>query len=450
VTTPSLSDSDPSHVSLGTGRTELTRSFRRGFATLFAVDLLNKALTAVTVVVLIRGLSVAAYAYVTVLVTLAQFTGSAAGGGVQTKYLRDESERVSRGGETKSDLLFPNALTKTLLLIAAFGVSTSPLVPLFGFGAGLDSTVRLALFATLFAAGYAATDLTIARYQARRRFLEAGFLSVARSMAFLFAALIIVVSSENEFVVGALLVGSAIVVGGLTAGLITGRALLVYKTKPDLVPFSRDDGWLLLYSFAAGGFAYVDVLVAGALLSHYQIATLGASLRYWAVVLSAIPALGAILRVRTSQIDIVDSPVSQRNFVFSWARRASVPAALLVGVAAILAPVGIPQIDGGKYPSSIPAFQILLISAFVAYVTAPGAITLLAQRRYRTLGLSYGVGLVLNLVGDIAVARSFGVVGIAIVSSATYLAVGVAVTLQAVRYATQQALGSAEADDAAK
>jgi O-antigen/teichoic acid export membrane protein len=445
MTTPTWSDGDPSQVSLTTNATELGRSFRRGFATLFAVDLVNKALTAATVVVLIRGLSVSAYAYVTVLLTLAQFTGSAAGGGVQTQYLREESERVSRGGETGRDALFPDALTKTLVLITVFGVCTFPLVRLFSFGSSLDATVRLAFFSTLFAAGYAATDLSIARFQARRRFLKAGVLSVTRASALLFGALVVIASSEDQFVVGGFLAGSTIVVGVLTAGLITGRALLAQDSRPRLLPFRREDAWLLLYSFAAGGFAYVDVLVAGALLSHYEIATLGAALRYWAVVLSAIPALAAVLRVRTSQVDIVDSPVNQRIFVFSWVRRASVPAALLVGLAALLAPVAIPQIDGGKYPTSIGAFQILLVSAFVAYATAPGAITLLAQRRYRTLGLTYGAGLALNLFGDIAVARPFGVIGIALVSSATYLAVGVAVTVQSVRYAARRGNGSAEA-----
>jgi O-antigen/teichoic acid export membrane protein len=45
---------------------DLTRTFRRGFATLFALDLCNKGITAVTVVALIRGLSVSTYAYVTI------------------------------------------------------------------------------------------------------------------------------------------------------------------------------------------------------------------------------------------------------------------------------------------------------------------------------------------------------------------------------------------------
>jgi O-antigen/teichoic acid export membrane protein len=423
-------------MSVPSDTAEITRSFRRGFATLFAVDLLNKCVTAVTVVVLIRGLSVPSYAYVTVLFTLAQFSGSAAGGGILTRYLREESERLSRGGEVIREELFVNALVKATLLIAILGVCTIPLVQTFGFGSDSGGSAKLALFATVFAAGFTATDLAVARFQARRSFFRAGILSVIRALALLAAALTVTETSENQLQIGAWLAASMIVVGLLTAGRIAAKAAVSSHTSSrlSLLGFSREDGWLSLWSVAGAGFAYVDVLVAGALLTHYEVAALGASLRYWALVLSAIPALGAVLRVRTSQVDIVDSPSNQRTMVLSWIRRTTIPAAVLVAVVAALAPVVIPLIDGGKYPKSVEVFQIFLVTAFIAYVTAPAGITLLAQRRYAALAAIYGGGLLLNLFGDLAVARPFGIVGIAIVSSTVYVGIGLAATVESLRY----------------
>src|ERR1700761_8363055 len=95
----------------------LNRTFRRGFTLTFTTDLLTKLLSAATVVVLIRGLTVSAYAYTTLFLTLAQFAGAAAGGGVRTRYLREEAERLSRGQTAERDGRFLASLAKGVLLV---------------------------------------------------------------------------------------------------------------------------------------------------------------------------------------------------------------------------------------------------------------------------------------------------------------------------------------------
>jgi O-antigen/teichoic acid export membrane protein len=408
---------------------DITRSFRRGFATLFVVDLITKGLTAATVVILIRGLSVSIYAYVTLLLAIAQLTASAAGGGILTRYLREESEQASRGFRESTDGQFLEALAKASLIIAVFGICIVPLVKGFGIGTEFGGA-SLVILAVAFAAGSNATDLAIARHQARRRFSKAGALNVIRAFALLVSA-VIVSFADNVLVIGGWLVASMLVVALASAG---GALRTAPGARDRLrINFSREEAWLSFFSFASAGFAYVDILVASALLGEHQVSTLGASLRYWAVVLSAMPALGAVLRVRTAQFDIVDSPARQRSMVLSWIRRTSIPAALLTTAAFLLAPVLIPEVDGGKYPGSIAVFRIFLVTAFVAYTTAPAGTILIARRRYDVLGSVYGLGLILNLIGDIIVAQPFGVTGIAVVSSIVYLAIGIVVTLLAIR-----------------
>ena len=124
--------------------------------------------------------------------------------------------------------------------------------------------------------------------------------------------------------------------------------------------------------------------------------------------------------------------------MLGWIRRGALPATFLIGVAVLIAPVLIPVIDNGRYPDSIPTFQIFLGTAFSAYLTAPAANLLMAQRRYTMLAAIYAVGLLVNLIGDIAVARPFGVVGIAIVSTAVYAAIDAAMVVQAVRHVTKR------------
>jgi O-antigen/teichoic acid export membrane protein len=179
-------------------------------------------------------------------------------------------------------------------------------------------------------------------------------------------------------------------------------------------------------------------MVAGGLLDKDDVASLGAALRYVAIVLAAVPALGAVLRVRTSQADLVDSPASQRAMVVNWVRKTALPAGLLVGGAMLLAPYVIPLIDSGRYPASIEVFQILLLTAFAAYVLAPAANMLMAQRKYTSLAAIFIVALVANLAGDIAVARTFGVVGIAVVSTCVYVTVEVTMFFLAISYASRK------------
>jgi O-antigen/teichoic acid export membrane protein len=419
-------------VSVSVGSAELSRSFRRGFATTFALDLVAKAIAAATVVVLIRGLSVSSFAYITLFLTVAQLAGSAAGGGVRTRYLREEAERLSRGGRADNEEAFFASLLKGTALIVVIGASSIPLVWLLGIGAEFGAT-GLVAYATVFAAGFSAAELAIARYQARRRFAAAGVVGVTRAAALLAASVMILVTSEKVAVMSLWLIGSAAAVGLVAAGSVALRSGFGSLRGLPRTSFSREETWLSLYYVAAAGFAYVDVLVAAALLSKYEVATLGASLRYLAIIQSPIPALGAVLRVRTAQMDLIDSPASQWAMVVTWLKRTALPAGALMAIVFVLAPVVIPQVDGGKYPDSVAVLQIFLVTALSAYLTAPSASILMAQRRYGFLASVYIAGLLLNLVGDVAVAPRFGVVGIALVSSVVYVAIDFTLTASAMR-----------------
>jgi O-antigen/teichoic acid export membrane protein len=413
---------------------ELTRSFRRGFIVTFSMDLVTKVLAAAITVLMIRGLSVSHYAYATLFLTIAQFAGSAAGSGVRTRYLRDEAERLSRGRGDESSDPFLSALFKGTVLIVLVGALSVPLVAVVGLGSEVGDGFTLVLYATLFAIGVSAIELGVARYQARRRFSAAGIVNVARSAALLVATAMILLTRQSALAISRWLAGSMLAVGLATVVAAGKRHLPSHVVRTRLL--TPDEASLSAYYVAAAGFAYVDIIVAGALLDPRQVATLGAALRYLAIVQSPIPALAAVLRVRTSQADLVDSLAGQKAMLFSWLRRSALPATLIVGAAAALAPLVIPMIDHGRYPDSIIVFEIFLATALSGYLTAPGVSILMTQRRFAALALIYTAGLALNLIGDIAVARRFGVIGIALVSTSIYVSLDVLMTSYAIRRAS--------------
>jgi O-antigen/teichoic acid export membrane protein len=389
----------------------------------------------VTLVVLVRGLPVAGFAQYALLLALVGVAAGAAGGGVRMRYIRLTAERDSRGLEASGRPSFAGALLTTaglmlgLTVVALAGGQLAAAAGSSAYGA------VLVLSAGVFAVGSAASELAIAHFQALRRFVLAGSLGVLRSATLLVVAVVVVATPLHESASAMLpaFAGAMVAFGLALCAPMLYADLRERRLRGQRLWLGSEERWLTGYYMAAAGFAYVDLLVAGALLDEEQIATLGAGLRYLSLVLGAMPALGAILRVRTSQMDILDSAARQREMLLGWLRR-TWPAGVVALVAALaLTPLVVPLIDGGRYPGSVIALQIFLTTALAAYLTAPAVSIVIAQLRAAWLARAFALGLLVNLVGDVLVARPFGVVGIAAVSSAMYVALDVATVISAVR-----------------
>jgi len=419
--------------------------FRRGFAITFALDVLVRALSVATVVVLIRGLDVSQYAFMTLFMSIAQFGGSAAMGGVRTRYLREEAERRSRG-QHGGGLSFATALASSTVMTVGLGAAGLLLIWATGFGGDVVDSRLLAVYALGYALGFSALELSIAYYQARLRFLAAACLNVARAGSTLVLAVVVTAASQPLAWLGLWFAGGMLALG-VGAALPIARRSWSWKRHflaSQAFLLAAEERWLSVYYLAAAAFVYVDVVVAGALLNQHDVATLGVAIRYLAIVLGAMPALGAILRVRTAQFDLVDSPLEQGRILWAWLRRASLPALVLFVLAEALVPFVLPWVNEGRYSASVPALQIYLVTALATYATAPGPSILMTQRRYARLALIYVAGMVVNLMGDVAVARHFGIVGIASVSATTFVAIDaliLAAALAGTRVVSRRGIG---------
>ena len=181
--------------------------------------------------------------------------------------------------------------------------------------------------------------------------------------------------------------------------------------------FGRESAWLTIYYLASAGFAYADIFIVAGFLDDDAVASYGAALRYIAIILGPLPALLAVMRVRTSQSDIVDSAEAQAGLLGDWIKRTILPVSLAIGVAAAAAPFVIPLVDGGRYPDSVPIFEFMLLPALINYATLPGGNLLMTQKRYPLLAGLYGSLLVVQLIAAGGVATFAGVVAVAAVAS---------------------------------
>jgi O-antigen/teichoic acid export membrane protein len=116
-----------------------------------------------------------------------------------------------------------------------------------------------------------------------------------------------------------------------------------------------------------------------------------------------------------------------------WIKQTFVPAAVLIGGAALASAWVIPLIDGGRYPLSVPIFQVLLALTFVQYILLPSPGLLIAQKRYSTLAWVNLLAVILNVAAAVIAAPLLGVVGVAVAGTV----VGIAQTIAVVYLALQ-------------
>ncbi len=391
-------------------------TFRRGFVSTFGLDVVARGLSALSTVIFIRELPVDSFAYLVLFLNIGQFAGSALTGGIRMRYMRAEAERVSRGHAQATG--FAPAIFASLAMILVVAALALGATTLSGIGSGDDRWLFPALTAA-YTAGHASIELAMYHFQAHLKFTRAGLVGIARSVAILAVAAVTATGAIESGAQIAAVTAAAV----LAVAIVVCAPLALESTSAPLAAalggsFGREAGWLTVYYLASAGFAYADIFVVASFLDNSAIASYGAALRYAAIVLGPMPALLAVMRVRTSQQDLVDSAHLQTRLLIDWIKRSIVPVGAVIGLAALLAPVVIPLLDGGRYPDSIPIFQIMLVPALVNYTTMPGPNLLMTQKRYRLLGIVYVTALVAQLAIAGAVATVAGVIAVAAVASA--------------------------------
>jgi O-antigen/teichoic acid export membrane protein len=386
-------------------------SFRKGFLSTFALDVVARGMSALTLIVLLRALSVQSFAFVVLLLNVGQFLGGAATGGIRLRYTRLEAERVSRGIAEPSafhtTLISGNALILAAVVLGLAGATVLDV-------GKPDERLAFVALGAAFTLGQASIEMAVYHYQAQLAFVRAGTIQVVRSAVLLVLSLGAAVGLLNSGTA----VGFAFSIGVGCIALVVAAPLALAargakRGREGRFGFGRESASLTLYSIASAGWAYLDLFLVAALLSDTAVAAYGAALRYVAIIMGPAPALVSVLRVRTAQQDMIDSSKAQIEMMVRWARQTALPTLAILGAAAIAAIWVIPLVDGGRYPDSVPIFQVLVVTAFAQFVTLPNSSLLIAQQRYTTLAWINAAAVVLNVAVATVAAELFGVVGIA-------------------------------------
>ena len=389
-------------------------------------------MSALTLVVLLRALPTSDFAFVVLLLNVGQFLGSAATGGIRLRYARLEAERISRKHEEPT--AFHSTLMTGSVLVLTAAVIGVAVASVLGLGKDASERIVFGALAAGFTLGTASIEMAIFHYQAQLSFTRAGLLQVARSAVILTLALGATVGVfDTGTLVGlsfAIGVGALAMIFALPIAFSTRGAT---RGKEGRFGFGRETISLTLYSLASAGWAYLDIFLVAALLNDVAVASYGAALRYISVIMGPVPALIAVLRVRTSQHDMIDSNTARREMTRRWMRQTILPALAVIGGGGIAAIWAIPLVDGGRYPLSVPIFEVLLAVTLVQYILLPAPGLLIAQKRYSTLAWVNVAAVGVNVAFAAAAAPLIGVVGVAVAGSTVGIAQAFAVLFLALR-----------------
>src|SRR3954453_5584462 len=118
-------------------------AFRRFFLSTLGLDVVARGLSALSLVLFVRNLSTTGMAYIVLLQTVGQFAGSALTGGIRMRYVREEAERVSRGGAEPASFMHP--LVACVALIGAVAVASLAMAELLSVGGSFSERATFIL-----------------------------------------------------------------------------------------------------------------------------------------------------------------------------------------------------------------------------------------------------------------------------------------------------------------
>jgi O-antigen/teichoic acid export membrane protein len=139
--------------------------------------------------------------------------------------------------------------------------------------------------------------------------------------------------------------------------------------------------YLIAYFAVLAVFGQLDVLIVRVLGDTGQLATYGAALRYYQVLLIAVGSVHAVLLPSVQRPDTLLGVAA----LFRRTRWSIYLVLLLTLGSIILAGSLIPALDGSRYPGSVTAFRILAVSAAVSAACSPYVFLLMREGAFLLL-----------------------------------------------------------------
>lgn len=160
----------------------------------------------------------------------------------------------------------------------------------------------------------------------------------------------------------------------------------------------------------------LDIFVLRALTNDTSVAIFGAAFRYYSVL-----ALGlqSVHRVLLPMLRLVETAAEIRLILRQHLKISAAGLPLLL-LAVFVAEHVIPILDNGRYPGSIPVFQVLACSAYLSFLLSPFVNVLIQQQRFGFLMKVAASVALFHFVSSAGLVYWFEAVGAAVADLVAY------------------------------
>ena len=396
----------------------MSHNLNRSILLVLAMDLPAKASLAVVTLFLIREMPVEEYSQFTLLVSICSITFGITLNSINKIYIIEyESYKIHniRGSLFANQFIIILFLFVIALLLSSY---TIVIIGIFVFLVGkcVFQFTQSDLSRRLSFKWYSSLELM-------RSVLYAGAILglfyyynielTAVTPLLIQGVLALLVGAPFFFILG-LYVGIWRPIGGtrLIARFLAGKHLYLFGY------------WTLLALFSE-----VDVLSLSYLSDELQLATYGASFRYYALVLLALGAAHNVLLPGIAKAEDKQSLTE----IFRKHRTLSFFAFFAILTGAIGSYWAIPIVDGGKYPQSFGVLQILLVSSIISFSCSPYVNLLLKFGEFRFLFFLISICLALNITLNFIFIPILGAYGAAATTLLAYAVLNGSIYARAAR-----------------
>lgn len=384
----------------------------KDFFTVAFFDILVKAFTAVSSILLIRFLSVQVYASYVKFNSISSLIFCVVGTSLSVAYARAGTEYTSRGFKC-----YKTIYNICILLLFISILLASSFIPLMS--KLYSATILVSVTSIIYGFVQSLSRINESYFQVKGQYNTAGLLYNAKSIfliVFLFFAIFFLIDL-NELSVFCLFIISASIPVFIAFFLIRKEERNVIDDKLDRTTIKlifAETVTLVFYWLLLNLIDQTDVVLINHLMDDSALSNYGVALKYYQLLLTLQGSLATVLRIRTAKKEVVDSKKRQAEIFVNWIKKTGIFILCVLIISNVFAEPVLNLLNGERYSCAIPAFRVFVFGAAISYLFAPNVAVMMAAKRYKTLCLFTICGFIINALIAVIFIPQIGIVAAAI------------------------------------
>ncbi|KGE18323.1 polysaccharide biosynthesis C-terminal domain-containing protein [Paenibacillus wynnii] len=397
----------------------------KDFLQVFIFDILSKVFMIVITIILIRIMSPSQYADIVKFTALSSFIYGVFGEGISLSFIRYSTEQYSRTGKSTVGL---HAVSSLLIFILSFLVIT--LVPVL---TGIyNTTAIVVIYASFYGFILSLINMNQAFFQSREMYVKSGITNNLRNVFILISLLYLMIIFKEVKATQVFLVyvicGSIAFVFGIIR-IYKGTLLKEILSNRSILKLMLQDSFgIVIYLVILNVINQIDIVMISNMMTEKDVAMYGIAFKYYSLLLTLLPSIKAVLRVRTSKKEYIDDIEQRKKFTLIWLKRTwkfVIPFSVFVILAS---DIFMPIMNGEQYDEAINTFKILCVGVGISYMFASNTSIMMAAKKYKTLCLLAITSLGVNVLVNWMLIPVWGINGAAVATILTHMIINVSAT----------------------